>query len=463
MTIQPTELAASSTALPPPRTRGLPLIGALPAFLRQPFAFLRHARAAYGDIYTLDLGVVRWVILNHPRHADHVLRHHSHNYAKGGAFWTEARKLLGNGLVVSEGDFWLRQRRMIQPHFHHKALAGLTEAMVTAITESLHPWDAAARREQPLDVLPACSTITMRVIARALFGQGLQADEIARASELLTVVLEYLLVGAATASLPPWVPIPGKRRFRRAIRELDALILRIIAAERRRDTPSATLLAMLVHQLDADTGERMTDAQVRDEVITFVLAGYETTSLALTWALDVLTHRPDILKRVQAEVDATLNGAVPTFATLAQLSYTRRVIQETLRLRPPSWWLPRTALHDDVIDGYAIPAGTTVVSLAYGIHHHPQIWPDPDRFDPERFTPEQDAQRHKLAWVPFGAGQRQCIGRDFALLEAQVVLAMLVQRYRLTAVAKHAAQPRLSATLRPKTSVQVQVARRYGQ
>jgi cytochrome P450 len=432
----------------------------LPAFLRAPFDFFLAARERYGDIYTLDLGFLRWVIVNQPRHAEYVLRENSQNYRKGAAIWEMIRTILGNGLVVSEGDFWLRQRRMIQPHFHHKQLAGLTGAMVAAAAEGLQRWDEAAATQQPLDLLPSFSALAMRVIARALFGQGLAEADIDRVSQNMAFVLDYLMVGALTSSLPRWLPIPGASRYRAARREFDALVAQKIRQERNAHTPSDSLLALLIRMVDEESGEAMTDSQLSDEVKTFFLAGYETTSLTLTWSLSLLSQHPQVMDKLRAEVDTVLAGRQPSFADLPALTYTRMVIQEVMRLRPAAWWVPRTAVVDDVIDGYAIPAGTTVVPLIYGIHHHPEIWSEPDRFDPQRFTSEQVAQRHKLAYLPFGMGQRQCIGKDLALMEAQIILAMLVQRYELTAVPGSPVLPKLSTTLKPNRSVLMRVEQR---
>ena len=446
----------------PPRTRGLPLVGALPAFLRAPFDFFLAARERYGDIYTLDLGFMRWVIVNHPQQAEYILRENSQNYRKGGGLWDMVRTLLGNGLVVSEGDFWLRQRRMIQPHFHRKQLAGLTDAMVGATEASLEPWDRAAATQQPLDLLPGFSAITMRVITRALFGQGLAQTDLERVGEIMVFTMDYLMTGAMTHSLPRWLPMPGSRRYRAGLAELDALVGQIIAHERNAATPSDSLLGMLVRMVDEESGESMTDAQLVDEVKTFFLAGYETTSLALTWTMYLLTQHPEIVDKLRAEVDSVLAGRTPSFADLPALTYTRMVIQEAMRLRPAAWWIPRTAVADDAIDGYAIPAGTTVVSLTYGIHHNPDLWEQPTRFDPERFAGAADAQRHKLAWMPFGAGQRQCIGKDFSIMEAQIILAMIVQRYTMHAVPGSSVRPKFSTTLKPDRPVLVNLERRAG-
>jgi cytochrome P450 len=452
-----------ATARPvPPRTRGLPVVGSLPVFLRRPFDFFLSARERYGDIYTLDLGIARWVILNHPRHAEYVLRDNSQNYRKGGGIWEMIRTILGNGLVVSEGDFWLRQRRMIQPHFHRKQLAGLTDAMVAATVVGLEAWDQMAATRQPADLLPRFSSITMRVITRALFGQGLAQTDLDRVSDVMAFTMDYLMAGAMTSSLPRWLPIPGARRYHAGLREFDALIRQIIAHERSAETPSDSMLGMLVWMIDEESGESMTDTQLADEVKTFFLAGYETTSLALTWAVYLLTQHPEVMDKLRVEVDTVLAGRTPSFADLPALSYTRMVIQETLRVRPAAFWVPRTAVADDMIDGYAIPAGTSVMALTYGIHHHPELWQEPARFDPERFTGEAVAQQHKSAWMPFGMGQRQCIGRDFSIMEAQIILAMIVQRYMLTAVDSGTVLPKFSTTLKPDRPVLVRLEQRAG-
>ena len=362
--------------------------------------------------------------------------------------------------MVSEGDFWLRQRRLIQPQFHRKRLAAIFDTMVATADESLRSWDALADANARLDLLQAFPQITMRVLARTIFGLSLSPEATDEATRLIAAVLDYLLPGSLSYSLPGWVPFPGRRQFQRAARRLDEIIYALIARERDTLPQSDSLVAMLIDMQDADTGERMTDAQLRDEVLTFFLAGYETTSLALAWILDFLTHHPHVMDTLRAEVDRTLAGRTPSFADLAALPYTRAVIQESMRLRSPAWWFPRTAIADDAIDGFAIPAGTNVAILAHAIHHHPGIWDDPARFEPARFLGGAPASEHRLAWLPFGAGQRQCIGRDFSIMEAQVILALIAQRFSLHAVSPNMAAPQIGTTLKPKGGVPVYLAKR---
>lgn len=440
-----------------------PLLGALPELVKNPVEFFAAAHQRHGDIYRLRLGPMQPVVLNHPRHAQHVLRDHAANYRKGGAMWESLRALLGNGLVVSEGDFWLRQRRMMQPQFHRQRLAGLTDLMVNAMAESLAGWAPAAGDGRAVNLLPAFNHLTMRVVIDTLFGTSMPRETMTEVADAMGYVLDYLMVGAATQGLPAWLPIPGKRRYRREIARADRIVYEIIAAARNSGGGAHHLLGMLLDVVDDQTGEGMSDKQLHDEVSTLVLAGYETTSIALTWAFHYLTRDPAVMQKMQEEVDRVLGGRTPAFADLPQLTYTRMVLQEVMRLRPPSYWLPRVAVEDDEIDGYAIPAGTEVISMTYMIHHHPDFWPEPDRFDPERFAEHgvrSSGGRHPFAFIPFGAGQRLCIGRDFAMMEGTLALAMVMQRYRIAPVAGRVAETGRSTTLRPKDGLWVHLAAR---
>ncbi len=454
-------LAQSKTAPQPPMTAGWPLIGELPALVRQQIDFLLDAQQRYGDMYTLNIGTLKAIVLNHPDHAQHVFRDNARNYRKGGKFWEIIRELLGNGLVVSEGDYWLRQRRMLQPQFHRQRLAALTKLMSEAVTEALTQWPTTGT--QTLDLGKAFADMTMRVITRTMFGGSLEAGEIAQVSDALTYAVNYTMPAMITRSLPQWLFAGRERRFRAAITQIDAVVYKVI--ERSRQAIAAgdyadNLISMMLTLVDEETGEGMTNQQIRDEAITIFLAGYETTSVALTWALPFILHDANCLQKLQAEIDTVLGGQPVTFANVSQLSYTRMVMQEVMRLRPPASWLPRTAVADDEIGGYKIPAGAMVVLPIYMYHHHPACWDEPTKFAPERFSPERSSGRHPFAWIPFGAGQRLCIGRDFAMLEGQMILATILQQFTLTPLAKELPQAQLAATLKPKGQVIVECRQR---
>jgi cytochrome P450 len=433
------------------------LIGPLSQLTLRPLDFLREMRDRHGDIYTLDLGVLRVAMLNNARHIQHVLVDHAANYSKGGAMWDSVRDLLGNGLPASEGAFWLRQRRMMQPHFHRKRLSGLAAQIVTATQESLAAWDV--QMGKPFNIASAFSPITMRVITRLLFGQALSPAAIDEVGGAMAYMVNYVMLGALTRDLPSWMPRPGARRFQQAKTQADHVINMLVERQRREQLADDTLLAMLVDMVDTESGDTMTTEQLRDEAISMFLAGYETTSLTLAWLFYYLTHHPEVETRLRAEVDAVLGDRPPTFEDLPQLGYTRNVIQETLRLRPAAWWVTRTAVEADEIDNFSIPAGSLVGTVFYGVHQNPAHWEHPERFDPDRFTPERSSGRHKYAWVPFGAGQRQCIGKDLALMEAQIILAMILQRYRFTSVPSRAGA-RATGTLGVKGAVTLTLQRR---
>lgn len=443
----------------PPKASGLPLVGALPGLLKDRFDFLEAARQRHGDVFTLDLGLGEPIILCHPRHVQHVLVDHLRKYTKGGALWDSMRTFLGNSLPVSEGEFWKRQRRMIQPAFHHQRLVALTEKMVEAIDESLARWEPAARTGEPFDAAAAFSHMTMNVMVRTMFGSGLAAGEAERVGEALAYIIDYMMQGMVTKSVPDWLPVPGRARYREAIRYVDEVVFRII--ERGQQTVEEdTLLSLLLQAVDSESGEKMSHAQLRDEAVALFVAGYETTAVGLSWALHLLTRNAEPAQRMGAEVDAALGQRVPGFADLRQLTQTRNVFQEALRLYSPSYWIPRTAVEDDEIDGYRIPEGRTVVVFTHLIHHHPAVWEEPRRFDPDRFTPERIEGRHRQAWMPFGAGQRQCIGKEFSLMEGQLILARIAQRYQVLAVPGREPQVHIATSIRAKDGVWVHLKAR---
>ncbi len=451
----------TATATPtPPRASGLPLLGTLPGLLTRKMDYVSALRAQHGDLFTLDLKLGEVVLLCHPRHAQHVFVDRARSYGKGGAVFDSLRTLLGNGLAMSEGDFWKRQRRMMQPAFHQQRLAAHPERMVRAIDESLNDWDAAAARGEPFDVAGAFNRVTMNVMVRTMFGTGLAPGETERVASALLYAIDFILLGIATQALPRWVPVPGRARYREALRTIDEIVLGVIERARGGARGEETLLSLLMDMVDEETGERMSPVELRDEAVTLFLAGYETTSVTLAWALHALTHEPGLGQRLRSEVDRAVGARVPGFEDLRSLAWCRCVAQEALRLYPPVYWVARKTVEEDVIDGFRIPAGTSMAVMVHLIHRHPEAWEAPERFDPDRFLPERSGGRHKHAWVPFGAGQRQCIGKDFALMEAQLILTRLAQRFHLEAVPGRVAEVLLSTSLRVKSGVWVKLTRR---
>lgn len=448
----------------PPMCSTVPVLGELPVLLTQRLDRLERLQQQHGDIFTLNLGFTKVTVLCHPRHAQHVLRDHARIYSKANPLWDAIRGLIGNGLPTSEGDFWLRQRRMMQPHFHRERLTAMVRLMIHAIDEELVSWEQYERSGRPIDLFREMTVITMRVIVRTMFGSQLGQQTADMVGKEMGFALDYMMLGMLTQKLPKWFPVPGRKRFTEAVQRIDRALFDIID-QRKRDPnrEGGELLSMMLDAVDTETQQRMTAQELRDEAVALFLAGYETTSSALSFAFDHLRTQPQSMKKLEQEILSVLQGREPEMSDLRRLPYTLAVIQEALRLHGPVFWIPRTAEQDDVIDGYRIPNGQEVAIMVHTIHRHPQQWSRPHTFDPERFSPDLVATRHPLAWIPFGAGQRICIGKEFALMEGQLILARILSRYEVIASGSHPVSAHIGTTLRPKDGVWVTLRKRTPQ
>ncbi|MCI0579802.1 MAG: cytochrome P450 [Chloroflexi bacterium] len=418
----------------PPGPAGHPLLGVMRDFQRDPLGYMSQLVGQYGDLvrYRFLPGWYGYIV-SHPDHVKYVLQDNNRNYSKQVHPMKFLQLLVGEGLLTSEGEFWRQQRRLAQPAFHRQRLAALGEMMTGTTQAMLDRWQTVEGR--PLDVDREMMRLTLRVAARALFDVDVSdaADRVGRA---FTEASEYYAAHYVNPLSRTLVHLPTRphRRFKAAVRTLDQVVQGIIQERRRSGEDRGDLLSMLLLARDADTGQGMSDRQVRDEVMTLLLAGHETTSNALTWTWYLLDRHPEAAEKLRAELAAVLGGRAPAMDDLPHLPTTRLVLEETLRLYPPAWGLMRLSEAADQIGGYDLPARTYVVISPYLTHRHPAFWPDPERFDPERFTPEQIAGRPRYAYIPFGGGPRQCIGNTFAMVEAQLVLATVAQLYRLRLV-----------------------------
>jgi cytochrome P450 len=428
--------------------------GPVGRFQRDPLAFLVGARRQYGDVFRMRAGPYVTHTVAHPDHVKRVLLDRQKNYPRS---WVYDRTKVGpgEGLVTTEGAAWRRLRRMSQPAFDAQRVAAQA-AMMTAMTaEMLGRWCAHARGGGgPLDVADEFMGLTLRIAGRALMGIDLDGQA-ARVAPAVTTALEYVEHRLNHRIYPhPVVPTPRNLRFRRAMSTLDGLVYEIIAARRReagRDT--GDLLSMLLAARDETTGAGLTDRELRDQVFTFLIAGYETTAVALAWTAFALSGYAEADRRLREEVAGVLGGRAPTVDDLPRLAYTRRVIEEALRLYPPVYAVARDAREDDEIGGYHIPAGSTIILSPYVTHRHPEFWPDPDEFDPDRFTPDRTAGRPRFAWFPFLGGPHQCIGQEFAMMEVVFVIAMVAQAVRLRLATDARVVPRAMLALRPHGGV----------
>ncbi len=439
-----------------PRVGGLPLIGALPGFLRDPLGLLERARAL-GPVSRVGLGLIDAVTLHHPDHVEHVLRTHHRRYPKEGPFWAALSELVGNGLPVARGDVWRRHRRMMQPQFHRRRLQRLGSLIVDALDRSLQ-WDDVESTWSVHDIGGRIPHLAMNVVSAAVLGLSTSSRRSQVVARELSYALDHMFWAMVCQGLPRAVPLPGRARFGRAEATIRHEVTQIIE-QRRRDPGSDDLLTLVIAATDDDTGEGMSDTQLLDEVMSLFLAGYETTATGLQWSLSLLSQSPLHLQRLRAEADAVLGGRLPTYDDLHRLRYARWVMQEALRLYPPVWWVPRMAGQDDEILGYPVRKGTIVAPIPYTVHRHPDLWRHPARFDPERFAPDRARGRHPLAWFPFGAGPRKCIGQELSLMEATLALAMITQRYELTSCG-HVTRPSVNTVLRPANGVRLRIRRR---
>jgi cytochrome P450 len=442
--------ARPETAPEPPHLKGLPFLGYLLALQRDPIGVFQRVAAQGHDLVRMHVGNRSIYLVRRPEDIRYILQENQHNFSKQTPGYAALRLVLGNGLVTSEGDFWLRQRRLAQPAFHRQRIAGFAEKMTDLTRQLLERWETSARRGEPLDVASEMMELTLRIVGWTLLSTEVGPDSPAVGRALNELLPQVLRRSLSIVRLPRSIPTPKNRSLRAARAALDRVVLRMIAERRQRGGEGSDLLGMLMSARDEETGEAMSDAQLRDEVMTIFLAGHETTANALTWTLYLLSRHPDIRRRLQHEIAEALQGRVPTAADLPRLGYALAVVQESMRLYPPVWLLMRRCERDDVIAGYRIPAHTFVAVSPFIIHRDPSLFENPEGFDPDRFLGERAGQIPRFGYLPFSAGTRVCIGNSFALMEAQLVLAAIVQRFRLDLVSGHRVELHPAVTLRPR-------------
>jgi cytochrome P450 len=412
--------------------------------LRDPLAFYLALAQQYGDLVCYRPAPELAFLVNHPDHIRHVLVENHHNYSKDTYINHMFKTMVGDGLITSEGEAWRRQRRLMQPAFHPQRLAALDALITSQVAAMLARWGVASAQAQPVNLAHEISALTLSITTQALFGVDLGED--------------VSLVGQAVDMGGALLARPRDPRFRQGLQVVDEIVQRIILSRRAEGvlaggtSPGGDLLGAMMSLRDAHTGLGMDDSSLRDQVITLLLAGYETTASALAWTFYLLSQNPDVVGRLRLELSASLGGRPPVYADLPRLPYTRQVFEESLRLYPPAWVLGRVALEDDMLGEYTLPAGTVVAISPYTAHRRPAAWDHPERFTPGRPQPQ------RFAYLPFGAGPRQCIGKPFAMMEAQLIIAMVVQRFDLTLVPDHEIKPEVVFVLRPDRQMKVTLA-----
>tara|TARA_B100001123_G_scaffold167075_1_gene192379 strand:+ start:5547 stop:6797 length:1251 start_codon:yes stop_codon:yes gene_type:complete len=393
------------------------------------------------------------ILLANPEHIRHVFQDNYSNYSKQTPGFKVLRAFLADGLLTNEGDSWFRQRRIAQPAFHHARIATFAKTMTAAATELADRWDRDNLAET--NVTAEMMRLTLRIVGQTLLSTDV-TQEADRVGQALTVALHSADSSIdRLVNIPQWIPTPGNIRLRRALKALDSVVYEMIRHRREHRHQTPDLLSILMDASDEDTGESMNDRQLRDEVMTIFLAGHETTAVALSWTWHLLSKYPIEAQRMRNELATVLGGQPPDFDDLPRLTYTTKVIKESMRLYPPAWITSRCAIGPDRIAGYNIRPGTIIFASPYVTHRLPRLWENPEQFNPERFSAEQSKKLAPFAYFPFGGGPRQCIGNTFAMMEMTLVVATLAQRYRLNAVPGPQTEPAPGITLRSNRPITV--------
>jgi cytochrome P450 len=418
-----------------------------------PLGFMNRVSREYGDIVCLRFFNIRTYLLFHPDQIEDVVVNNARKFIKGRILRAN-RHLLGNGLLTSEGEFWLRQRRMMQPAFHRSRIANYANTMTDCATRLADSWRAG----QKLNLHEAMMQLTLQIVGKTLFHADVERDA-PEVGKNLHILLEYTVDFRRLLMIPKWLPTPRNREAWGAVRNLTEIIDRIIEQRRASGDDAGDLLSLLIHAQDED-GSRMTTQQLRDEALTLFLAGHETTASTLSWTWLLLAQNPRVEEKLHAELDVVLGGRTPTLDDLARLPYTNYVLTESLRLYPPAWAMARLAIEDHELGGYPVPPGTGIAGVTWIVHRDPRWYQNPEEFLPERWEGDLLKRIPRFAYFPFGFGARQCIGNSFALMEAALVLATLAQRFRFVPLADHTVEPMASITLRPRNGLHVCVERR---
>lgn len=437
-----------------PVSEGVWLLKNVPGILNDPLQHFYRQGQRLGRTYELPVPRKRVIATADPAFIQHVLQKNHRNYKKSPAY--KVLKLFtGNGLISSNGSFWQKQRRLAQPAFHKKNLESLFEVMGETVGEYLE--ELAQKRGNQVDMAKEMMAITAKIALKALFSNTPEED-LETVYESMTESLRYISDSVGMPFSKYVYKLNGRsRKFVQHKAIIDQIVHRAIEARRNSQEKHPDLLQMLLDATEEGSNDQMTDQQLKDELITIFLAGHETSANALAWTLYLLSQHPEVIEKMRAEIASTVGNELPGFQDLRQLSYTRQVIEEGMRLYPPAWGMGRTALGDDEFDGVKIHQGDTIALLVYNVHHSPEIYTNPEDFDPDRFAPERVKERPKMSYVPFGAGPRMCIGYMFALMEMQLLMVGLFQRFDFELVDGQNMEMEALVTLRPKNGVWMRV------
>ncbi|NDJ54082.1 MAG: cytochrome P450 [Chloroflexi bacterium] len=439
----------------PPGPKPLPILGnALPVGADQ-LGSTQRWRAQYGDLLRFVFPGVEVYLLTNPDGVREMLVSKASSYHKTARMRRALGISMGQGLLLSEDDFWKRQRRLAQPAFHSQRISAYADTMVQYTLDAIESWDDGQTRDVAADMM----RLTQAIVAQTLFSANVseQAEDAVQALEELLHIANHYFVAPLVS--PYWLPTPRNLRARRHVKTIVEVLRPIIQQRRDSGEDQGDLLSMLLLARDED-GSAMSDQQVMDEAVTLFLAGHETTANALTWTFYLLAQHPEHLKRLHAEIDEVIQGERPSMEDMRRLPYLEMVLKESMRLYPPAWIIGRESLEEQELMGYRVNEKTNVMIPIFMLHREEAHWPEPERFDPERFTPQREKERHRYAYLPFGGGPRVCIGNQFAMMEAILVLATILQRYTIQPDTDLQVELEPLVTLRPRGPMPITLRRR---
>ena len=439
----------------PPGPKGHLLVGCLPEFRRDMLGFLAACVRDYGDVVPIRVVNRRLILLSHPDLIEEVLTARARHTTKT-AILQMLRPVLGDGLLLSEGDSWLRQRRLMQPAFHRQRIAGYGDVMAGYAERGMADWRDGQTRDVHADMM----AITQGIVAKTLFDADVSDDAFDVGHALHVLMEDFSRRRTALFALPRFVRTPARRRARAAVERLDRIVYDIIATRRASDEDRGDLLSILLAARDADDGSRMTDRQVRDEIMTLFLAGHETTAVSLSWTWYLLAQHPEVEATLAAELRGVLDGRLPTVADLPQLRYAEMVVMESMRLYPPAFTLTRRVAEACEVGGHRIEAETTLIMSQWIVQRDARWFDAPEAFRPERWENDLAKRLPRYAYFPFGGGPRLCIGNTFAMMEATLLLATIAQRFRFRLAPGASVKPLLSVTLRPAEGIHMTLSAR---
>ena len=437
-----------------PGPEGELLLGRLSRFQRDPLRMLLELQREYGGLVRFRLGPYLVHQVTDPEAIRAVLHDRDADYRRG-RFYARFRLFFGRGMLTTDRESWRRRRRESQPFFHPPRLDASAPVITERTAAMLDRWRALAERGEAFDIVPALMGLSLDVLGRMLLGMELSED-MGRIGPAVRFSLKAMIMtGEIDQMLPRWLPTRYNRTLRRSKRVLDETIDHVVGEHRNGRCPAPDLVSTLLAARDPETGEPWTDREVHDELMTIFLAGHETTGCGLAWTLYAIAEHPEVRARLEEELARVLGDRAPEARDLPRLPYLCRVVDESLRRYPPIWLFPRDANVDGVLGGCHVPADTSILLTPYASHHNPGYWDDPEAFDPDRFLPDRSAGRPHYAYLPFGGGRRKCIGYHLALLELRLIVAMVVQRFRLRVVPEQSVVCGPLVSLRPLHGIRV--------